>query len=100
MRIQVQSNLASLDSLSGLRIQVALSSGVGRRHSSDLMLLWLWWLTAAAPIQSLAWEPLYVGGAAFKKKKEKGKTNKQKKPSYILLFRISDSQEASKVTSL
>ena len=31
----------------------------------DLMLLWLWWLAAAAPIQSLAWEPLYVGGAAF-----------------------------------
>ena len=34
-----------------------MSCGVGRRHSLDLMLLWLWHrLAAAAPIQPRAWE--------------------------------------------
>jgi len=44
-------------------------------------LLWLWHKpTAAAPIQPLAWEPLYATGAALKKrKKEKKKKIKEKK---------------------
>ena len=40
---------------------VAMSCGVGHKHSSDSALLWLWlWLwhrpAAAVPIQVLAWE--------------------------------------------
>ena len=55
-RIQVQ----SLTSLSGLRICVAVNCGVGCRHGSDSMLLWLWCRPAAvAPIRLLAWELPY-----------------------------------------
>ena len=37
----------------------------------DLVLLWLWCgLAAAAPIQSLAWEPPYTMGATLKKKEK------------------------------
>ena len=46
-----------------------MSCGVGHRHSSDCMLLWLWCgLAAIVPIKSLAWESPYVAGAALKKK--------------------------------
>ena len=49
-----------------------MSYGVGRRHSSDLALLWLWHRrAAAAPIQPLAWEPPYAVGAALKRQKKK-----------------------------
>ena len=48
--------------------------GVGRRHSSGPVLLWLWCrLAATAPIQSKAWEPPYAASAALKKKKKKRK---------------------------
>ena len=51
---------------------VAMSCGVGHRHSSDLSLLWLWCRpAAAAPIQPLTWELLYGAGMALKKKKKK-----------------------------
>ena len=40
-----------------------MSCGVGHRHSSDPVLLWLW-LAAAAMIGLLAWESLYAVGAA------------------------------------
>ena len=55
-----------------------MSSGVGRRHGSDLMWLWLWCRPAAvALIQLLAWEPLYAMGVALKgKTKAKTKTSK------------------------
>ena len=67
MRMQVQ----SLASLNGLRSGVAVSCGVGLRHSSDSALLWLWCrLVAAAPIRPLTWEPPYVVGVALKKKKQ------------------------------
>ena len=47
-----------------------MSSGVGQRHSSDMVLLWLWYRPAdAALIGPLAWEPPYVLGVALKKKK-------------------------------
>ena len=47
---------------------------LGRRHSSDLMLLWLWHrLAAAAPIQSLARKLPYAAVMALKKKKKKKK---------------------------
>ena len=51
---------------------IAVSCGVGRRHSSDPALLWLWRrLAATAPIRPLAWEPPYVAGAALEKAKRK-----------------------------
>jgi len=52
--------------------------GVGRRHGSNLMLLWLWHRpVATASILPLAWEPPHAAGVALKKKKEKKKkTNK------------------------
>ena len=53
-----------------------MSRGVGRRHGSDPMLLWLLRrLAAIALIQPLAWESLCAVGAALKiniaKKKKK-----------------------------
>ena len=42
--------------LSGLRIRVAVSRGVGCRLGSDLALLWLWRRpVATAPVGPLAW---------------------------------------------
>ena len=39
---------------------------IGRRHGSDLVLLWLWHRPAdAAPIHPLAWELPYARGAAL-----------------------------------
>ena len=53
--------------------------GVGYRHSSDMVLLWLWCrLAAVSPIGPLAWEPPYATGMALKSKKEKKQTNKNK----------------------
>ena len=50
-----------------------MSCGIGRRHSSDLALLWLWCRLAVeeALIRSLAWEPPYAAGVALKRKKKK-----------------------------
>ena len=46
-----------------------MSYSVGLRRGSDLMLLWLWHRPAAvAPIQCLAWEPIYAAGASLKSK--------------------------------
>ena len=56
-----------------------MSSGVGRKCSSDLALLWLWHgLAAIAQIRLLAWEPLYAAGRALKRQRNK---QKQKKPT-------------------
>ena len=52
-----------------------MSCGVGRRHSSDPALLWLWHrLAATTPIGPLAWEPPYAAGTVLKDKKTKQKT--------------------------
>ena len=63
--------------LSGLRIKHAMSCGLGRRHSSDPTLLWLWHRPAAAAlIQPLAWELPYTtdaADAALKSQKQKKK---------------------------
>ena len=46
-----------------------MSCGVGRKHGSDPMLLWLRCRPAAtALIQPLAWEIAYAVGAALKSK--------------------------------
>ena len=48
---------------------VAVSCGVGCRHGSDLVLLWLWCRPAAVTsIRPLAWEPPYAAGVALKTK--------------------------------
>ena len=71
---------STLASLSGLRISVAMSCGVGRRCGSDLAWLWLWCrLAAAAPIGPLAWEPPYAMGAAPKRQQQKQQQQKKKK---------------------
>ena len=47
---------------------VAVSCGVGRRCSSDLVLLWLWCRPAAVALtRPLAWDLPYAVGAALKK---------------------------------
>ena len=49
--------------------------GVGCRHGSDLMLLWLWHRSeATALIQALAWELPYAVGTTLKKAKKKKKS--------------------------
>ena len=46
-----------------------MSCGVGHRHGSNPVLLWLWHRpTATAPIQPLAWEPPYAVDEALKDK--------------------------------
>ena len=53
-----------------------MSCSVGRRHSSDPALQWLWQChrpVAAAPIWLLAWELPYTTSAALKKKKRERK---------------------------
>ena len=48
-----------------------MSYGVGRRHSLDLALLWLWPRPATvAWIQPLAWESQYAVGVALKRQKK------------------------------
>ena len=57
-----------------------MSCGVGRRHGSDPMLLWLWRRpAAAASIRPLAWEPPYATGVAQEMAKNKNKNKKIKK---------------------
>ena len=73
-----------------------MSCGVGRRHSSGLVLLWLRHrLAATAPIRPLAWEPPYASGAALEKAKRQKKKKKEKdqvlsmlRPGSLLLHRF------------
>ena len=61
---------------------IAMSYGVGWRHSSDPVLLWLWCRPAAvAPIPPLAWEPPYAVGVALK-------SQKKKKKKFLLLTQL------------
>ena len=61
-----------------------MSCGVGRRHSSDLALLWLWHRpTATDLIRPLALEPPYAHGAALEKAKKTKKKKKKKKPVWL-----------------
>ena len=51
-----------------------MSCGVGRRHGSGPMLLWLWHRPVATVlIRPLAWESPYAAGAALEKRKKKKK---------------------------
>ena len=63
----MEANLTSIHEDTGSSI--AMSCGVGHRHSSDLALLWLWHrLVAIALIRPGAWEPPYAMGAAKAKR--------------------------------
>ena len=63
-----------------------MSYGVGRRHASDLALLWLWCKPAAtAPIQPLAWAPPHAVGAALEKTERQKKKEKKKVLSFFNL---------------
>ena len=51
-----------------------MSCGVGCRHGSDPVLLWLWRRpVATAAIKPLAWGPPYAARAAHKRQKDKKK---------------------------
>ena len=50
-----------------------MSCGVGRRHSSDLVLSLWHGLAAIALIRLLAWEPPRAMGAALKRQKDQNK---------------------------
>ena len=51
-----------------------VSCGVGHRHGSDPVLLWLWVrLVAIVPIGALAWEPPYTVGVVLKRQKDQKK---------------------------
>ena len=68
-----------------------MSCGVGRRCSSDPLLLWLWWTPAAvALIQPLAWEPPYAKGAALEKTKKK-----KREREIIILSEVKSEREIS-----
>ena len=58
-----------------------MTCSVGCRCSLDLVLLWLWYRSAAvALIRPLAWELPYAEGVAIKrKKKEKEKERKKER---------------------
>ena len=61
--------------------------GVGHRHGSDLVLLWLWRRPAATALNGpLAWEPPYATGVALKDKKTK--KEKEKKSNYLKSFAL------------
>ena len=55
-----------------------MSCGVGCRHGSDPVLLWLWHRPAAiALIGLLAWEPPYAAGVALEKTKRSNRQTKK-----------------------
>ena len=88
--ISIHEHAGSIPGLaSGLKVSgVDMSCGVGCRCSSDPELLWLWHRpAAAAPIQHLAWEPLYTVGAALKRQTKQNKKDKKQKPNgYLSCF--------------
>ena len=73
-------NLTSIQKASLRGSRVAMICGVGRRHGSDLTLLWLWCRPAAtAPIRPLAWELPYAISVALKNKNKNKKQNNKNK---------------------
>ena len=92
MRTQVW----SLTSLSGLRISIAVSYGVGCRPGLDPSLLWLWHrLVATALNWPLAWEPPYATDAALcrgEKKKDKNRVSKMAYKYLVTQFHPSFSE--------
>ena len=61
-----------------------MSCGVGRRHGSDLVLLWPWHRpVATALIRPLAWEPPYAASQKTKDKKKRKFSRVQELESQI-----------------
>ena len=79
--VSLRTQVWSLASFSGLRIQRCRAVCVGHRRGSDPSLLWLW-LAATAPIPPLAWELPYATSVALKRPKE----IKNKKRKCCILF--------------
>ena len=72
--MEIQDDSVIADSLFHFKMK-----SVGRGHSLDLALLWLWCRPATtAPIRPLAWEPPYAVDAALKKTKD-DKKKKEKR---------------------
>ena len=70
-----------------------MSCGVGDRHGSDPVLLWLWHRPAAtAQVRPLAWEPPYATSVALEKT-----TNKQTKTINRTLELLEQGIEVRKV---
>ena len=64
-----------------------MSCGVGRRHGSDPVLLWLWCrLVATTLIRPLAWELPYASSAALKTPKNKNKKTKTQQQKKLTLY--------------
>ena len=76
-----------LASLSGLRSRVTMSCGGGRRHGSDLMLLWRR-PVATAPIWPLAWEPPYAATAALKRQTKPKTKNTCHSKEFVWFFSL------------
>ena len=98
MRTQVP----SLASLSGLRIQHCCGCGVGRRLGSDLALLWLWCRPAAtAPTRPRVWELPYAVGVALENSNDNKKNKKDKTHwMYGSLWKSSQSPHAPALHTL
>ena len=65
-----------------------MSCGIGRRHGSESVLLWLWCrLAARALIRPLARKPPYAAGSALNTKKKK-KKKKKKKEKRVISFQL------------
>ena len=77
-----------------------MSCGVGRRHGSDPMLLWLWRRpVATAPIPPQAWESPCAVGAVLKRhthahrlKKKKSDSLGVQKSSYTI-YKVKNARE-------
>ena len=77
-----------------------MSCNVGRRHSSDPVLLWLWRrLVPTVPIQPPAWEAPYAVGAAPKSappQKKSKKPFKNNSQAWMLpIFRLLATQPST-----
>ena len=64
-----------------------MSYNVGRRHSSDPVLLWLWQRPATtASIQPLPGESPYAAGEALKRQKKEKRKKRKKREGILLNF--------------
>ena len=63
-----------------------MNCGVGRRHGSDLALLWFWRrLAATAPIQP---QLSYAAGAALKRQNTNKQTNKKTPQKFNITYKV------------
>ena len=85
----IHENASSIPDLAqGVKDQAfAMSCGVDCRCGSDVVLLWLWYRSAAvALIQPLAWELPYVAGMVLKKQNKTTLTRHEDSPVHFKVF--------------